>query len=482
MRLLAATLLILSAAHAQPPAPAHGQRPQRLIVRNAMVVEGVGTPASGPRDIVIEGGKIVRIVPSRAKSPAEGVEIDAAGKYVLPGFINMHGHVHDERAGKPMDVNYCLKLWLAAGITTSRDVGSNFEKSKALRERSAKGEIAAPRLVLYPFFGAPNPDAARKRVQEFHANGAEGLKFLGTYRDVMEAGYEEAKKLGLRIAHHTGVEETNAWDDIRFGTTTIEHWYGIPDAALENGVQGFPPSYNYQNELDRFRYAGRLWREANPERLAKVLQGMVDAKVGWDPTLSIYVASRDLQRAQTAPWFKEYLHPSLEAFFQPNLENHGSYFTEWTSTDEVFWKENYRIWMAALRDFERRGGLVTTGEDAGYIWQVYGFGYLQELELHQEAGFPTLKVIQHATHNGARALGKENEIGRVRTGWNADLIVVNGNPVDDLRVLYPRGVLPGRKNGIEWTIKDGIPYHVPVLLEEIRGIVTKARAARPNAQ
>lgn len=476
MRAILVLLLTAAGIFAQP---SHGKRPDRLIIRNATIVEGVGTPAAGPRDIVIEGNRIVRIVPSRAKSPAEGVEIDASGKYVLPGLINMHGHVQDERAGMAMDQNYCLKLWLACGITTVRDVGSNFEKSKALRERSAKGEIESPRLFLYPMFGRANtPAEAEKRIRDLKAAGADGVKFLGVYRDVMEAALRTARDVGLRAAHHVGVEETNAWDDIKFGTTSIEHWYGIPDAALDEGVQRFPSNYNYQNEGDRFRWAGRLWREANPEKLGKVLQAMVDAGVAWDPTLSIYVAARDLQRAQSVPWFREYLHPAVEEFFRPNLENHGSFYITWSSTDEAYWKENYRIWMAAVREFERRGGVVTTGEDAGFIYQIYGFGLMQELELQQEAGFPPLKVIQHATSNGAKVLGQETAIGRVRAGWLADLIVVNGNPVEDLKVLYPRGVLEGRENGIEWTIKDGIPYHVPVLQGELKEIVAKARLAR----
>ncbi len=95
-----------------------------------------------------------------------------------------------------------------------------------------------------------------------------------------------------------GVEETTAWDDIKFGTTSIEHWYGIPDAALDDGVQHFPTNYNYSNEGDRFRYGGHLFREANPETLLKVLDAMVKANVAWDPTLSIYEANRDLQRVE----------------------------------------------------------------------------------------------------------------------------------------------------------------------------------------
>ncbi|HEY3443885.1 MAG TPA: amidohydrolase family protein [Paludibaculum sp.] len=446
-----------------------GQAPKRVVIRGAMVVEGVGTPASGPKDILIEGNRIASIVPAGAGNAIKAdVEIDGRGRYVLPGFINLHGHIQDERAGKPMPVDYCLKLWLASGITTVRDVGSHWEKAKVWRAESAAGTRVAPRLLLYRVFSAQTADEARKRVEQFHADGVDGIKFLGTHRDVMDAMSETARRLGIRRAHHAGVEETNARDDIRNQTTTIEHWYGIPDAALPNGVQGFPASYNYSNELDRFRYAGRLWREADPARVSEVLDGMVKAGVAWDPTLSIYEAARDLDKAANQPYFKEYLHPSLGAFFAPNLANHGSFYTDWTTEDEVYWKENYQLWMKAVRDFAAKGGIVGTGEDAGFIYRIYGFGYLRELELQQEAGFPALKVIQHATYNGARILGMENQIGRVRAGWLADLIVVKGNPMSNLKILYPH------QGGIEWTIKDGKPYSASALAADVRKMVAEA--------
>jgi hypothetical protein len=357
-----------------------------------------------------------------------------------------------------------------------------------MRERSRLGQVAAPRLLEYPFVtDAPAPqtaDETRQRVRDLKALGVDGIKLHDVDRVVMEAAEDEAHKLGLRVAHHVGVQDVTAWDDIRLGTTSIEHWYGIPDAAFDDGVQHFPSTYNYRNEVDRFRYAGRIWREADTATLTKVLDGMIAAHVAWVPTLDIYEASRDLQRAQNQPWFKDYLHPTLEEYFRPNPANHGSYFIGWTSTDETYWKENYRIWMAALREFEKRGGLIGVGDDAGFIYQMYGFGTIRELELQQEAGFNTIKVIQHATGNNARILGMENEIGRVRTGYLADLIIVNGNPLEDLKVLYPTGVdqiVAGRvvhTGGIEWTIKDGIPYHVPELMAEVKAMVAQARLAR----
>jgi hypothetical protein len=492
--------LCLSTTTAAAQAPVHGQRATRLVIRNATIVDGNGTPASGPADIVIEGNQIAQVVfldpvavkNGTARRPAAGTaEIDATGKYVLPGLIDAHAHVQEERGGIPQPLQYELNIWLACGITTIREVGAdNTQSIIDLRGKSARGEIAAPRVFVYGRFTNPpvprTVEEARQRVRDLKRMGADGVKLLGVDRDIMAAMEDEAHKLGLRIAHHVGVEETNAWDDIHFGTTSIEHWYGIPDAAIKDRVQNFPSYYNYRNEVDRFRWAGHLWREADSAKLMQVLDSMIAAKVAWVPTLDIYEASRDLQRAQNQPWFRDYLHPTLEQYFKPDPANHGSYFIGWTSTDETFWKENYRIWEGALREFERRGGLIGAGDDAGFIYQMYGFGLIRELELHQEAGFHPIKVIQHVTGNNARILGEESRLGRVRQGFLADLIVVKGNPLENLKVLYPTGVEEMKDGkavqtgGVEWTIKDGIPYNGARLMAEVKEMVRQARAATPH--
>ena len=511
-RFAAIAALVLAGPAVAQSAPIHGVRPARLAIRNALVVEGNGTPATGPWDILVEGNRIVAMVPldpvavknGRQRRPAAEVEIDATGKYVLPGLINIHAHLQNERGGIPQPYAYQFKLWLASGITTVRDVsaGSDPREFLALKDQSARGQLEAPRLFIYAGYsfqprggnidqvaeGRRTTEEVRAKVRELKQIGVDGIKVTGLDRDQMEPLLDEAHRQGLRVAHHAGVEETNAWDDIRFGTSSIEHWYGIPDAAIPDGVQDFPPDYNYSDEVDRFRYAGHLWREADPGRLSMVLDSMIAHHVAWNPTLVIYEASRDLQRAQTQPWFRDYLHPTLEQYFKPDPANHGSYFLGWTSTDETFWKENYRIWMAALKEFGRRGGLIGVGEDAGFIYQMYGFGVIREMELQQEAGFHPLKVIEHATLDNARILGEEANLGRVRTGHLADLIVVNGNPLENLKVLYPTGVdvvVDGKEihtGGVEWTIKDGIPYNGPRLMREVKEMVAAARAARPGSR
>ena len=492
---LLAGILCAVIAQAQD-APTHSARAESLVIANTTMLDGNGRPAIGPVSIYIRGDRIERIVPGRAR-PEQLAEvdtiIDGEGKYTLPGFINMHSHLHPSPAGRAQPLQYQYNLWLAAGITTMRDVGSDYELALDQRAQIAAGAIHAPRLLVYMWFpsgdldtegfeqgDAPTERDIRRMVRQIKDLGADGMKVRHFDRDSFLIIGDEARNIGLKIAHHVGVEDATAWDDAAVGTSTIEHWYGVPDAAL-NGVQEFPPDFNFNNELHRFRYAGRIWREADPDKLREVLQALINAGVAWDPTFSIYEACRDLQRAITNPALEHYLHPSLEAYFTPNPEYHGSFFFGWTNTDEVFWKENFRIWMDAVMEFSRMGGTVTTGEDAGYIYKVYGFGYQRELQMHEEAGFHPLEVIRHATHNGAKVLGMDQEIGRIKTGFRADLVVVNGNPLENLQILMPKGLNEtldsqrGEKGGIEWTIRDGVPYHAPTLLAEVRAMVEDAR-------
>ena len=486
---LSVAAFLAGSASAQPAGSRgveHGRRYDRLVIRNVRVIDGKGTPTRGPMDIVVEGNRIAAVTGANTRPDAYKAEahvLDGAGMFLLPGLINSHIHLHDERAGIAQPFEYEHKIYLSCGVTTVRDVGTDPQKALAERRKSRDGTIVAPRIYVYMVAGGRTPDEGRKAVRAIKEQGGDGVKIFGLDRDILEAVVDEATKLGLKVADHMAVVETDARDAAALGVDTIEHWYGVPDAALK-GSQNFPPSYNFNNESDRFRWAGRLWREADPDKLEDVLAKMAEKGVGWVPTFSTYEACRDMTRARNLPWFKDYLHPALEAYFEPSPARHGAFSWGWSTEDEIAWKENYRIWMKAVRDFADMGGVVGAGDDAGFIYTLYGFTFLSELELLQEAGFHPIDVIQCATGNNARLMGLEKELGRVRAGFLADLILVDENPLANLKYLYPTGVLdikdgkPVVRGGIKWTIKDGIVYSTPALMKDVKDMVQKARAAR----
>jgi imidazolonepropionase-like amidohydrolase len=136
--------------------------------------------------------------------------------------------------------------------------------------------------------------------------------------------------------------------------------------------------------------------------------------------------------------------------------------------------------MKWVREYAARGGNVTIGSDAGFIYHLYGFGTIREMELHQEAGFHPIEIIQQATSNGAKALGLTNT-GVVRPGFVADLAIVDGNPLHNKKVFYGTGADVERngrvehRGGVRYTIKQGIVFDAPQLLADVRRMVEDAK-------
>ena len=477
----------------------------QLILRGVTVVTGEGAPPRGPVDIVIENDRIVNIVsvgnpgvPIVANRPVlseDGIEIDLTGHYVLPGFVDMHGHIGGSADNIPAE--YVFKLWVAHGITTVREPGSFNGLDWVLDhvERSADNRIVAPRIIPYLGFGmgarkpVATPKLAREWMRQAKRDGALGVKFFGASPPVMQAALDEAKKQGLgTMMHHAqlNVMSMNALDSARLGLTTMEHWYGLPEALFDDRViQYYPSAYNYNNEQHRFAEAGRLWLQAaepGSEQWNSVRDELIALDFTINPTMTIYEASRDLMRERFAEWHEDYTLPTLWDFFTPSRYAHGSYWFDWTTADEIAWKQNFQRWMLFLNDYKNHGGRVTTGSDSGYIYKIYGFGYIRELELLQEAGFHPLEVLQAATLNGAEALGLENEIGSITIGKKADLVIVDENPLHNFKVLYGTGHYrlddnnqPVQTKGVVYTIKDGIIYDAQRLLSDVRAMVAEAK-------
>lgn len=500
--------LSIQAQVEKSPDRQRGEGPfNQLIIRGITLINGDGAPPRGPIDIVVENNKIAQIkvvgypgVPidpeGRPKLKEGGKELNCEGMYLLPGFVDMHGHIGGESQGA--NAEYVFKLWMAHGITTVRDpsCGNGLDWVLEHKAKSEKNEITAPRIFAYIVFGqgAENgintAEEARQWVRQNAEKGADGIKFFGAPPEIMQAALEENKKLGLRSACHHAQMDVARWNvmhSAKAGLTTMEHWYGLPEALFDDQtVQNYPLDYNYQNEQNRFEEAGRLWQQAAKpfsEHWNAVMKELIDLDFTIDPTFNIYEASRDLMRARRAEWHEEYTLPALWRFYMPSKVSHGSYWHFWGTEQEVAWRNNYDLWMTFINTYKNRGGRVTAGSDSGFIFQLYGFAYIRELELLREAGFHPLEVLRSATLNGAEALGADDKIGTVQVGKYADFVIVEENPMVNLKVLYGTGAIKlteedevVRVGGVKYTVKDGIIYDAKQLLEDVREIVKKAKA------
>jgi hypothetical protein len=508
--LLQCSLLFVHSLTAQvekSPARHEGDGPfGKLIIRGVTLVNSTGAPPIGPVDIVVEKNKITQVkqvgypgVPidpkSRPKAAAGDKELNCEGMYLMPGFVDMHGHIGGQAQGA--NAEYVFKLWLGHGITTVRDpsCGNGLDWVLEHRAKSERNEITAPRIKAYTVFGQGSkepistPEQARAWVQLNAKRGADGIKFFGAEPNIFKAALEENKKLGLRSAcHHAQLEvaRMNALATAKAGLTSLEHWYGLPEALFEDKtVQNYPVTYNYSNEQNRFEEAGNLWQQAaqpGTARWNKVMDELIALDFTLDPTFNIYEANRELMLARRAEWHDDYTMPSLWRFYGPSRISHGSYWQSWGTEQEVAWKKNYQLWMAFINDYKNRGGRVTAGSDSGFIYQLYGFAYIRELELLREAGFHPLEVIRAATLKGAEALGMEDQIGSVEVGKLADFVIVDQNPLANLKVLYGTGAINlnaknevERVGGVTYTVKDGIVYDAKKLLADVRQMVVDAK-------
>jgi hypothetical protein len=475
----------------------------RLVIQNAMVIPGHGGPPAGPYDILIERNMITQMVPfdpvSSERTGASRLTgdrvIDATGKYVMPGMIDLHMHLRTQ----PMEVDYVYFLKLAHGVTTivpAPDRG--LDSALVAQKASALNSILAPRQ--YPIWnwgrGFPreeyeNPANAPRIAKAMVAQGAHVVSvgnvtwnqelFGAACKAVWDAG-------GITTIHlpPSTTAVVNAVDAARLGVTMIEHHYGYAESSLPRSTQNYPRDYNFDNENHRFREAGRVWVEAKETSRDVLLNQVADSLVKYGvtmlPTRVVYEANRDILRAESLPWHEKYTHQALINWNLPNPSYHGSFHYDWTSDDEAFWSDAFKLWGDLIFEFNKRGGRVAYGTDDNYIWATPGFSNVRELQLLRETGMHNLEVIKAATLNSALTL-RQPKLGLVRPGYLADLLIVDGNPAYNLRFLYSFGALTldregkmFRTNGIVHTIKDGIVIENAKMMAEVEQIVARSKS------
>ena len=474
----------------------------RLVILNAMVIPGHGGPPVGPYDIIIEGNRITEMtifdpVSVSRRGDTERATgdrvIDAEGMYVMPGMIDLHIHLRE----LPMELEYIYYLKLANGTTTvvpAADRG--IEQAVEEAQRSADNEMVAPRM--FPIFSwgentgydrefLENPENAQTIATQMVGAGAHVVTVgpLGWNPKLLAAVCKAVYDAGGITTYHippSTTPVTNAVDAARAGVTMIEHHYAYAESSLDRTVQDYPRDYNFNDENARFRHAGKVWSEANKDRLLnEVVDALVESGVHMLPTRVTYEANRDWLRKVSRPWHEKYTHQALIDWSVPNPNLHAVFHYDWTSDDEYYWYYAFDLWGDLIFEFNKRGGHVSYGTDDNYTWGTPGFSNVRELQLLRETGMHTLEVLRAATHYSAQTL-RQDRLGLVRPGYLADLLVVDGSPVYNLRFLYSFGALTLDENGemyrtkgIVHTIKDGIVINNDKLMEEVARMTKESK-------
>lgn len=484
-----------------------GEGPYKsLVIRNAMVIPGHGGPPAGPYDIMIEGNMITQMIPfdpvtaersgARPRMTGDRV-IEADGKYVMPGMIDLHTHIRT----LPEEIEYVYYLKLAMGVTTMVNAADRgYDDGMAEAKKSLANDMVAPRMFPLVSYGAgtkftrpqlDDPAMAAQVVKTMGGNGVRVISMdpLGWSLELVTAIAKAARENGMITSFHLQPSNTAVTQAVKAacaGITMIEHHYGYAESALDNKTQDFPRTYNFGNENDRFREAGRVWTYTNRERLLnEVADSLVKCGVTMLPTRVVYEANRDMIRATSLPWTEKYTHQALWNWNLPNPAFHGAFHYDWTSDDEYYWTYAFRLWGDLIYEFNKRGGRVAFGTDDNYIWATPGFSSVRELQLQRETGMHNLEVLKTATYNSAKTLG-EPLLGLVRAGYKADLLIVDGNPAANLKYLYSFGDLAldhdgkmYRTKGIVHTIKDGVVLNNENLMAEVERLVQASRRLAP---
>ena len=470
------------AAPAAPAAPAQraeAKTPQsyvrvstpRVVLTHIRVIDGAGHPAAEDRNVVIEHGKIAAIEAGSDAAAADGTTvIDGRGHSVMPGLVGMHDHLfyiarpnwdEDWNWEQPLIVPEMMfsspRLYLAAGVTTLRTTGSVEPYADLnLKHEIDAGKLVGPHIdVTGPYLEGPNspfismhqlatPEEARAFVNYWADRGATSFKaYMNITRGELKAAIEAAHKRGIKVTGHLcSVTYDEAAD---LGIDDLEHGFYV-NTQLDPGKKPDQcPATVGGPTLHAMDPGG-------PEATALIAK-LVKKHVAITSTLPVFEAGvpgrpplrQQLLDAMSPQARQAYLYARNRPASLPPR-----------TTDPA---DQLRRDMALERAFVAAGGLLIAGPDpTGNGGVLPGFGDQRELELLVEAGFSPVEAIQIGTLNGARYLGRQDHIGSIAVGKNADLVVVKGDPatkIDDLE-------------NVAIVFKDGVGYDPDMLLASVK--------------
>jgi Imidazolonepropionase and related amidohydrolases len=389
------------------------EKPQSFILNNVNILPMGEQKVLPAHTIVVRDGVITEISPIAQVAESELTVIDGKQAYVMPGLIDAHVHVLDRSYAKSA---------LAAGVTTVRNMGG-FPYHLKWRHELESGEWFGSRLVVSsPIFnsleqGDPlahfrvnNPDLARQAVRDYIAEGYDFIKvYEGLHAETYSAILAEANTLGVMVAGHPSYDLMHKNREKHGALRTFEHSEEIFDGFL-----------------------GQTFDDSKAESAA---QFFVEHDVALVPTLAVNHELTQLSN-EKADYLQRIDQAAITPFARFIYEQTS--FKRWLNASPELATYNREV-DAYLHHLTRlmheRGVKLVLGSDAGALTGLPGPATIDEIELMVAAGIPPYAVLTAATVNAAQSIDMDQQLGRVAVGFQADLVVLNENPVSTIHTL-----------------------------------------------
>ncbi|HSR64406.1 MAG TPA: amidohydrolase family protein [Xanthomonadaceae bacterium] len=474
--LVATPLLALALAsplHAAPPplsaeVRAFVQVDQPLVaITHVRVVDGTGAGARDDQTVVLQDGRIAS-VRTHGSVPQGATVIDGAGKTLIPGLVGMHDHLFypapavNPAAREPLypeQGSSFPKLYLAGGVTTIRTTGSMEPYTDlALKRAIDAGTLAGPKLhTTGPYLEGKGSFApqlheladaadARATVDYWIGEGASSFKaYMHITRVELAAAIAAAHAHGIKVTGHLcSIGFTEA---VGLGIDNLEHGLVVDTEFLPGKAADVCPDTKQAGaELAKM--------DIGDPRLQQLIRLLVDKHVAITSTLPVFETFVP-GRAPVDSRVLDAMLPEARAQYLKTREATAK-------KADSYWPRLYALEQAFEREFARRGGLLMTGLDpTGYGGVIAGYGDQRGVELLVEAGFTPVEAIRIATLNGARFLGEDRQVGSIEAGKTADLVLLDGNPVRDIRAI----------EHVALVFKDGVGYDPAKLAAAANGTV-----------
>jgi imidazolonepropionase-like amidohydrolase len=445
----------------------------RIVLEHVRVIDGTGGPPLADQNVVIEAGKITAIQ-AASDAPATGgtTILDLRGYTVMPGIVGMHNHLfYVARPDEDSHWNFeppvlvpemtfsAPRLYLAGGVTTMRTTGS-VETYADLNLKSAidQGKLPGPHIdVTGPYLEGANsyflqmhqlsgPDEATQMVDYWADRGVTSFKaYMNITRAELKAAIEAAHKRGIKVTGH--LCSVTYKEAAELGIDDLEHGFFV-NAQLD-------PDKKPDLCSDS---AGAFTLEHMPADSAEakdLIDTLVKHHVAITSTLPVFESGGLPGRPPLRQQVLDAMTPEAREAYLYNRERPAA-----MQPPKTDWPMLFKRDMELERAFAAAGGLLLGGPDpTGNGGVVPGFGDQREIELLVEAGFSSVEAIKIATLNGATYLGKQDQIGTIAAGKNADLVVIKGDPASHISDI----------ENVEIVFKDGVGYDSQKLIESVKG-------------